>query len=335
MTDKRNPKNSAYRAAQLAARERSHSLSVTSVQRIDTALLQFANDLEKALLSLGSTDTEEQQRRAIQRALQLVNTQVLPRVEGLLQGAVAESRRVAFSDILAIQTQAAEAVALAHDIPNNLLGGIRAPAVSMAGAWESLGSGAATWKTLLAKYSRNAAEDVQLVVTNALLSGMGAEELAKRLRPYVRGAEPFQQAFKGAGELTNKMLRNPAFKQQARQLRYNAARIAFSETQNARAEAETQSYAADPMVSAVRWELSPFRGTQDSPDACDGLAFTDWYGLGPGIYPVTKVPINPHPFCRCERVPVSRPSSEAGLPKPNPARLANPILKGMGCGDRH
>jgi hypothetical protein len=57
------------------------------------------------------------------------------------------------------------------------------------------------------------------------------------------------------------------------------------------------------------------------PDECDALAFSDFYGLGPGNYPVTDVPAPPHPWDRCERVPGVVPS-KAGEPKPLPPRQA-------------
>jgi hypothetical protein len=66
--------------------------------------------------------------------------------------------------------------------------------------------------------------------------------------------------------------------------------------------------------------LSPFRGALDGPDVCDALAINDFYGLGPGVYPITAVPPPSHPFCRCERVPLLRAPELAVEPKPDPAR---------------
>lgn len=295
--DRRNPKYSPYRQAQLDARARQNALTAESLQRIDVALAAFASELSATLVGLGDTSTDLLRRAAVTKALVILQGTLQPRLTYLLAGAVTGQRAAAFSDILELQNQASLAVAAAHEIPNNLLGGITAPAVTMAGAWESLGTGAATWKTLLARYAGDAVKDVQQIVTTALLSGMGPDELAKRLRPYVQGAEPFQQAFANTGEIKDKLLNNPAFKRSAALLRYNADRIAFSETQNARGEAETQAFAADPFIAAVKWTLSPNRGTQRWPDACNGLAETDFYGLGAGVYPVDKVPFSPHPFC--------------------------------------
>lgn len=331
--DRRNPKYSPYRQAQLDARARQNALTQESLARIDRALAAFASELSASIIGLGDTPTDILRRQAVAKATAIIDGTLKPRLAFLLGQAVTANRAVAFGDILQLQNNATLAVAAAHDIPNALLGGVTAPSVSMAGAWESLGKGAATWKSLLFKYAGDASADVQQIVTTALLSGMGADELAKRLRPYVKGAEPFQRAFAATGEVKDKLLANPAFRRSAQMLRYNADRIAFSETQNARAEAETQAFAADPFVGAVRWTLSPFRGTQRQPDACDGLAETDFYGLGEGIYPVDKVPFSPHPYCRCERVPVTRGLDDVGKPKPSPPINPHVAVRGVGCGD--
>ena len=250
----------------------------------------------------------------------------------VLARAVSSGRATAFGEILGLQQQAALAVAKQVGVPNGALGAILAPNVSMAGVWESLGKGAATWRTVLGSHVLSAADDAQRVVTAALLGGTGPDELARRLRPYLQGSEPFREAFKGAGDWTNAMLRDAGFAEDARKLRYNADRIAYSEIHNARSEAEVQAFAADPFVAAVRWTLSPNRGTLRGPDACDGLAESDLYGMGAGVYPVTDVPIAPHPWCSCERLPIARDPSQVGLPKPTGTFNPNALIKGTGCG---
>jgi hypothetical protein len=237
-----------------------------------------------------------------------------------METSVATGRDTAFAEIVNIHKNATLYVAEAQGIPMALLGAVTRPALTLAGTWEALGKGAQTWQTLIRGYGNKAVDEAQRIVTTALVQGMSPDELAKRLRPYVQGAEPFRKAFKGAkSEITNAMLNDPRFEQDAMKLRYNADRIAFSEIENARSEAEIQAFASDPFVKGVRWTLSENRGTQESPDACDVLADTDYYGMGKGVYPVTKVPARPHPFCRCIAEPVSRPSSEMHLPKPNPS----------------
>lgn len=320
---RRNPVYSPYRQAQINARRRVHALSIESLRRVDRSIETFADDLTRVLGTL--PEGESARQSALARALQIIQTRVRVRLRELLQVAVSTGRQTSFDAILGIQTDATLAVARATDIPNNLLGAVRVPKVTMAGAWESLGTGSATWKTLLSRYSDGAVDDVQRVVTVAMTAGVSPDELAKRLRPYVRGAETLPEAMKGAEGLSDRdlaqLLNTPATAQSAKTLRHNAARIAFSEVHNARGEAEVQAFAADPFVNAVRWTLSPNRGTQTEPDVCDALADSDFYGLGKGVYPVTKVPVSPHPWDRCERVPVTRPLSEVDRPKPDPDRV--------------
>lgn len=73
----------------------------------------------------------------------------------------------------------------------------------------------------------------------------------------------------------------------------------------------------DPLIRAVKWELSP---THDHTDECDLLADADWYGLGRGVYPVGRVPAPPHPFDACENRSLGRPSEQMDQPKPDPDR---------------
>jgi hypothetical protein len=76
---------------------------------------------------------------------------------------------------------------------------------------------------------------------------------------------------------------------------------------------------AAPQVRAVQWMLSTFRGSPKyRPDECDILALQDFYGLGPGVYPVDKVPNLPHLNDLCYLRSVTRPFAEFGEPKPNP-----------------
>jgi len=319
---RRNPVYSPYRQAQINARRRVNSLSLESLRRIDRSIERFADDLEALLARLPKEDNILQS--SLTRAMQILQTRVRVRLRDLLQTAVSTGRQTSFDAILGIQKDATLAVAKASDIPNNLLGAVRTPNVSMAGAWESLGTGAASWKTLMSRYSDGAVDDVQRVVTTAMTAGVNPDELAKRLRTFVQGAETLPEAMRGlpmSDKQLAQLLNDPATARQAKNLRHNAARIAFSEVHNARGEAETQAFAADPFVNAVRWTLSPNRGTQTEPDVCDALADTDFYGLGKGVYPVAQVPVSPHPWDRCEKAPVTRPMSEVDRPKPNPARV--------------
>jgi hypothetical protein len=324
------PGPNAYRDALEAARANEHRLRIASLRRLDKALLDYSTRLTQELAKLPKGLDQATRRIAAQRAIELT-TSMRAGLAQSMEKAVASGRQTAFSNILALQTEATQRIAAMEDIPDRLLGAVTAPNLTMAGAWESLGKGSATWRTLLRGHVDDAVADTQYIVTQGLLEGIDPSELSRRLRPYVQGAEDFQTAFKGAGEISDKLLRDPLRSGAARRLRFNADRIAFSEIHNARAEAEIQAFAADPFVKAVRWQLSPNRGKLRRRDACDGLAKTDFFGLGAGVYPVDQVPISPHPFCRCERVPIPRPYSEIHLPKPSPPRLNVKTVLGTGC----
>lgn len=323
-----NPRD-PYRRAQLRARAREHALRLDALRNLDLALARYAGRLAAQLRSLRVGDTNALRARAIGAALNLIDQERAQLLTAMTE-AVSNGRATTFADVNAIQQHATRQIARAAGIEAAVLGAIQAPTLTTAGVWESLGGGARHWKTLLRGYVDGASAHASRIVTDALTQGMSPDELARRLRPYVDGSQPWQVAFRGAGEITDRMLRDARHTQAAGKLRYNADRIAFSEIHNARGEAELQAFAADPFVKAVRWTLSPNRGKLRRADACDGLAKTDWYGMGPGIFPVTQVPTFPHPFCRCERVPVPRPTKEMREPKPNPPRRVTEV-KGTGC----
>lgn len=188
-----------------------------------------------------------------------------------------------------------------------------------------LGAGATVfpWKTVLQRYTLRGAAEVLGVVQAGIHSGMNPDDLARRLRKYVLGSEPLQNLFVGDSIDLHTVPAN--LRGSAQKMAFNATRIAFTEIHNARSLAEIRLFIADPLVDSVRWILSPNRGNWQPPDECDLLARTDFYGLGTGIYPVTRVPSTTHPFCRCERMPVRRSPSEAGEPKSDPALLLDPL----------
>ncbi len=191
----------------------------------------------------------------------------------------------------------------------------------MLGQYASLNA-SAHWQTLLREDIANAANEANGIVLQGIAAGVSPTEIASRLRRYVQGADTFAALFHDVetdeGEFAKLDLRQlpRALRGAGRALDFNARRIAFSELHNARAEAEVQHFIHDPLVEAVQWRLAPDRGTQLLADECDLLAEVDFFDLGPGVYPVSRVPTLPHPFCRCERMPVARSWAERMDPKP-------------------
>jgi hypothetical protein len=286
-----------YRAAQLAARQREGALQADAAERIVKSIRQYADQLARLVRNLPAGE-----RGARESVVVLRN--VARTLERQLQQAIAEGRDLTFQEVQNIWQQASLQIAAQRDVPSAFLGGITNPPLSLLGAYENV-NGAANWKTLTSRYVARAAEEASQIIRHALLSDMSPDELARRLRPYVQGSERFVDAFRGSG-LDMRSLRSPDVADAAAQMQYNAYRIAVSETHNARSEAEVQNFIADPYVKAVGWRLSPDRGTLKGPDECDVLAGNNFYGLGVGNYPVDAVPLTPHPFDRCERVPITQ-----------------------------
>lgn len=313
----------AYRAALLAARREMAALDREAARAILRSLSTFADQLGRAAAAAGGDPASALAETIIRRAAADLGT--------ALERAAADGRRVSFAETEAIWQRAMQQLARARDVPGALLGGAPVPPLTMLGQFESLNA-SASWQTILRSRANQAGAEAAAIVRLAIAQGMGPDELARRLRRYVVGSEPFQEALQSAGLDFAQI--PPELRGAARMMRYNSERIAFTEIHNARGEAEVQHFAADPFVGAVQWTLSPDRGSQVLPDQCDVLAAGDFFGLGPGIYPVAKVPAPPHPFDRCERKPVPRPFAQANRPKPNPGRLVSALGVGLPFEDR-
>lgn len=84
--------------------------------------------------------------------------------------------------------------------------------------------------------------------------------------------------------------------------RYVAERIARTEAARARYDAFIARYGEDDSVAAYRWKLG---SRHPAEDICDMYAHADLYGLGAGVFPKDKAPVNPaHPHCLCHYAPV-------------------------------
>lgn len=84
--------------------------------------------------------------------------------------------------------------------------------------------------------------------------------------------------------------------------RYIAERIARTETARARYDAFIARYGNDDSVAAYQWKLG---SRHPAEDICDMYAHADLYGLGRGVFPKDRAPVNPaHPHCLCHYAPV-------------------------------
>lgn len=321
------PDPDAYQRALLKARAARLALDRNAVLRIRLTLRRYVDELEVLLrdrfpdarIRAGILEAE-----LLEESIRLNDLAARRLLRALLE-AIENGRNVTFQQILEIWQEAGRQAAASIG-GLGLIGGLRVAPVSLLGAYESAG-GAANWRTLLRGHVANAAAEADAIVRGALTEGVGIDELARRMRRYVVGSERFDALFDEVPTLSGKVakidLRRLRGEQRdaARQMEYNARRIAITEDGNARREAEVQHMTNDPLIGAIRWRLSPSRGELVAPDACDLLATVDWYGLGAGVFPVAKVPTEPHPQGHCELESVPRALSQAVDPKPNPERV--------------
>lgn len=289
-------------------------LELSLGRELDAILLEYADQLEAAVAGLSGA------RAAALREAAILLRRLADALDEALVEAIGQYRELSFDQVTGLLRNA-EKELIESEIPGATVGAV--PAVPPIQAWNYYASlsPAGNWKTVLKSATIDAAEEADALVKQALLKGWSPIDLASRLRRYVDGAETFEQLFEqdALGHLRLDLRKVPkSLRGAARQVEYNARRIAFSELHNARAEADLQQFISDPVVEAVRWTLSPDRGTLVPPDQCDVLAAVNLYGMGPGVYPVRRVPLPPHPFDRCNRIPVLRRWAQRNDPKPDP-----------------
>lgn len=316
----RNDALSAYDRAIRASRAAQGSLTMDAARRIRSAL-------DAAVTEVVREYRRSRTMPAARLNASLANIDATMRaLDAEIRAATEAGRALSASRVSALWATAAERAATAFGFPDGVFGGVRTPPLTLLTAADArLQATAGMWRTALSQHAQLAGTDLQTIVREAVAAQVSPDELARRLRPYVVGAEDFHRAFPGEVWAKLRDLRNgtPAhLRDGARKLKANAERIAFSEIDGARHEAEVQAMAADPFVQAVRWTLSPNRGHMSRSDVCDCLAGIDAYGLGPGVFPVSRVPGKPHPRCRCERMPVLR--ADPSAPKPDLERQADP-----------
>lgn len=295
-----------YRQAQRAARAREFAIERANARAISRALDAFALRIARQMASLSGPRRE--QSEASVAVIRLAAAEL----DQAIAQATREGRDLAYSDVLDIWDVAGQR-AVRSAVPNASLGAIARPAVSMAGVFDAVGS-PNTWRTLLREHVQNAAQEAGTIVREALLAGEAPEAVARKLRRYVEGSEALDELFEDERIDLRRVPRE--LRGAARQVKFNSERIAFTELHNARFEAETEHFARDVMVRAQQRVLAPDRGTLKAPDECDVLAMTDFYGLGPGVYPVAAMPPEPHPYGRCENVPVTSDSPVLRPPSP-------------------
>jgi len=279
----------SYRLAQRQARAIERDLLSRVAGQIDRALLQSTQRLEALLLRLPGT-TPEARLRALRASADVFRFQ-RQRLVQQMERALAAGRRTSYADVIAAWQDAAKRAATAVGLPNAALGAVLTPRTTLLAVYENTG-GAKLFRSLLSRAAADGFRAVDDILRAGILEGKSFEVLARELRPFVKGAVEGG----AAGSVTSAA----AF----RTVRFNAVRIAASELHNVRGEAEVQHFKDDPLIEAVGFRLAPDRGTLRGADDCNVFAEQDLFSLGAGVYPTEQVPPFPHPFCRCEYVPI-------------------------------
>lgn len=89
-------------------------------------------------------------------------------------------------------------------------------------------------------------------------------------------------------------------------IKYNALRLARTETNNAYRLAHSLGAQNSSIVKGIKWNLSR---SHPEEDICDTWATQDLYSLGPGVYPPDKLPPG-HPNCLCYLTDVLKQGEE-------------------------
>jgi hypothetical protein len=277
----------AYTEAIREARQRGYTLSRQALAKIVQTFKDAAARVEFDLQASDSPLTEERAQSLKQQ------------IEGVLQeleqqtGATTDTAvRQTVDDVVAIHEQVV-ADLLEHHIGETPLvtiqqglDRINTRAVAVLAARNDVSSGAAGFQTLMKYHLEAAGPDLDRLISSAIARGVSSQQLTRDVADFLAN---------GVANLNGYGL-TLADTDGLASLQADAARIATSETLNALRESQTQAMMASSVIDAVQWGLS---GNHFDIDECDLLAEADWYGLGPGFYPPEKLPVAPHPWCRC------------------------------------
>lgn len=301
------PDKSPYDEAERRARALAGALADRLVHQLIAELSYFADAILAELAGLRLRSAPDRRRALMASHAALLSAAAA--LDDTMAAAIAQGTAMTFDQVETIYRAAQRQAAAFEDAG---LGASRLPKLALFGAYRG---GAASWRTTLREYVDHAAAEIDRIIRIGLLSDVPPTVLARRLRPYVQGAQTFYEAFPSKPDafaaMRTQWRRLPeSLRGAAREVNYNARRIAETEVHAARIEAVRQHGLGDPLVAGYRWTLSPDRGSGRVPDICDALATNDFYGGGPGWYPKTKVPMIPHPFCRCGLTPTMRPFAE-------------------------
>jgi len=268
------------------------SLNASLAHAIEQELFAYAATLTRGIESLPTP-----RQVALRRAAALVQDAAAALDRALLAH-VGTARTLAFRDTARILTAAECAAATTLGVPLAELGAVPVPRLADAHAFAAVAE-VYDFRTLLRGHVVNAGREAVTIIRRGILAGERPDVLARALRPYVLGAERIPPALFQLGSVLDLRRVPVEYRGAARQLDYNAKRLAYSETHAARMLAQAVRMRDDPFVQGGQWHTAPDRGAGVLPDICDVLRDGDWYGMGAGVFPAGRIPPPPHPWDRC------------------------------------
>jgi pimeloyl-ACP methyl ester carboxylesterase len=143
--------------------------------QLDRALRAWADQLEAGVSRL------PEQRAAWHLESARLTRWTADQLAARLVAATDQARTVAYEDTLAIWRDALARIVGDPAEADRLLGTVRVPSLSLLGQFSALGA-AGTWKTLIRDDVGAAAGEANALILQGLTSGLGPEELARRLR---------------------------------------------------------------------------------------------------------------------------------------------------------
>lgn len=300
---------SAYAEAILRARRAGLALSAQQAARVLGAVETYARRLQIALANLPPGAAQERAAMAVRLHDRIAELLARELGEITERGVTTTVARVQ-----SIMERATFDVLRAADMSPTFF---RRMETDVVASFLARGPVARDFRTLIRAQTAEHASAVDRILADALAAGADTETLGRRLRQHIEGADDAAlQPYYRDGILDLRRV-PPDLQAQARSIAWKARRIAITESFNAQRDATLSNMERAPHVGAARWTLSLERGPTARYDQCDVLASTDFYGLGKGVYPLSRWPLE-HPFGKCFPTPVYRPAAEWGQPRREP-----------------
>jgi len=185
--------------------------------------------------------------------------------------------------------------------------------------------GAETMQTLVTRNVQEAADDIDDTIESAIGRGVSNQRLARDIaNELARGDEDLQDLMRTMArdqgidvgpdadpvEITEDEL------SRAKQLEYDARRIAVSEINSHYHEADVIAAIESPVIDLLQWRTSSQHTTDKRyvPDICDFFENTDVQGYGEGLFHPAAAPSLVHPHCQCRYEKVYKEPENYGTP---------------------